>query len=77
MNDLQLICLFALEDMTLKELNKKYFDNGGIGYTRRVVAGKAEPVKPMMDVYLKRFGKKYLKKLADYRKVEESIRYGW
>ncbi len=76
MTDLQLLCLFALEDMTLIELNDRYF-GGGIGYTKKVIAGKTGPVKPMMDVYCKRFGKKYQNKLKKHREVEEFMRGGW
>lgn len=45
MTDLQLVCLFALEDMTLIELNDRYFDGGGIGYTKKVIVGKVKPAE--------------------------------
>ncbi len=75
--DLQHLCLYALEDMTLKELNKKYFDDGGIGYTKKVITGQANPVKFIQEAYAKRFPKKYHKKLADHHRVCEGMKGTW
>lgn len=76
MNKLQFLCLLALEDMTLKELNKKYFEDGGIGYTKRVIAGKACPVEFMVEMIAKRFEEKYLKAYKAYDEYEKSFK-GW
>jgi hypothetical protein len=75
MTDLQLVCLYALEDMTLEVLNDRYFDGGGIMYTKRVIAGYAKPREPMMRVFYNRFPKKYKKMVEEYRKSEYI--YGW
>lgn len=77
MTDLQILCLYALEDMTLKRLNKLYFDDGGIGYTKRLIAGEANPVKFLQKYYASRFPKKYQEKLADFRKFKKSMKVGW
>lgn len=53
------MCLLALEEMNLKELNDRYFEGGGIGYTKRVIAGKATPMDVMMELVCKRFEEKY------------------
>lgn len=77
MTDLQMVCLFALEDMTLKELNDRYFDGGGIGYTKKVISGDGGPHEIIMKAMLKQFEKKYLDKLAKQREVEKSMSIGW
>lgn len=77
MTDLQHLCLYALEDMNLKELNKRYFDDGGIGYTKKVIGGYTGPVEPMEKIYRDRFPKKYHKKLAEHHRVVESMKGGW
>ncbi len=59
LSKLQFFCLEALKDMTLKQLNKKYFEDGGIGYTMNVVGGKACPVDFIVEDICKRFPKKY------------------
>jgi hypothetical protein len=76
MTDLQRLCLYALEDMTLTELNDKYFD-GGIGWTKRMIAGSVYPMPVMAKIYEKRFQKKYHKKVIAHRKVIELIKNGW
>lgn len=76
MTKLQFLCLAALEDMTLKQLNKKYFDDGGIGYTKKVIAGKAKPVDFIMEGYSKRFPKKY-QKLWDAEFKRRNTFQGW
>lgn len=53
------MCLLALEEMTLTELNQRYFEDGGIGYTKRVIAGKATPVDFVMEAISQRFESKY------------------
>jgi hypothetical protein len=58
-NKLQFMCLLALEEMTLRELNQRYFDNGGIGYTKKVVAGQARPHELIMNTMCDKFEPKY------------------
>ena len=76
MTDLQLVCLYALEDMTLKKLNKLYFDDEGIGYTKRVISGEAEPMEVMMRIYYDNFPLKYKRKVEADRKYEKEFK-GW
>jgi hypothetical protein len=45
MTDLQRLCFYALEDMTLKKLNDKFFDGAGIGYTKRLIPCAGGSVK--------------------------------
>lgn len=76
MTKLQWLCLAALEDMTLKELNERYFDNGGIGYTKKVIAGTAKPVEFIQEAYSKRFEEKYQSMYKTYMEFKNSFK-GW
>lgn len=76
MTDLQQLCIYALEDMNLKKLNRLYFDNAGIGWTGDMIAGKTTPVQFIQDMYAKRFPKKYHRKLAADKAYEKSFK-GW
>ena len=70
------MCLLALEEMTLKELNQRYFEDGGIGYTKRVIAGKATPVDFAMETICKRFESKYQEAWAKEDEYRKSYK-GW
>jgi len=73
---LQFLCLEALEDMTLVELNNRYFDGLGIGYTKRVIAGKAVPLGFYSDMYCARFEDKYQQEWIKAEELRISS-FGW
>jgi hypothetical protein len=77
MTDLQRLCLYALEDMTLVELNDKYFGGGGIGWTKRLISGDAKPYEPIMSVLAIPFEQKYHDKVAEYHRITEEMKWGW
>ena len=77
MTDLQVLIFYALEDMTLKELNACYFDGGGILYLKRLIVGEARPMEFAVKSFQARFDDKYQEKLKKYREVEKSSSQGW
>jgi|WetSurMetagenome_2_1015567.scaffolds.fasta_scaffold1368160_2 hypothetical protein len=77
MTDLQHLCFYALEDMTLIQLNEKYFDNKGIGEMKRVIGGQANPMEFIQKIYCGRFDQKYQDKLIEYKRIKEESKGGW
>jgi hypothetical protein len=77
MTDLQRLCFYALHDMTLVELNEKYFAEGGIGYLKRLISGEVEPIEMIVKRFEKRFEKKYHDKVEEYKKIANSLSKGW
>ena len=77
MTKLQYLCLKALEEMTLVELNDKYFDGGGLGYTKRVIAGSANPHLLMMETMCKKFDEKYQRAYKEQEELAKSMSRGW
>lgn len=76
MSKLQFMCLLALEELTLKELNERYFDNGGIGYTKRVITGQAKPHGLIMEAICKKFEEKYHEAWAKAEEARKAYK-GW
>ena len=77
MTDLQRLCMYALEDITLIELNDKYFDGLGIEWTKNHIAGDRIMLPVIAKAYEGRFEKKYHDKVADYKRIKEQTKGGW
>lgn len=75
-NKFQFILLEMVRTKTLTKISKQYFDDKGLGYLQKVMAGKAEPHRFMLKGILKKVPKKWHKKYDEYVAYEKSFK-GW
>lgn len=76
MTDLQILALFALEDMTILELSDRYF-HSYIGYTKRIIVGDIVPFRLIEKYYIAKFEEKYSTKLKNHKECIESNKGTW